>query len=53
VGGNDAVKFERNFMVAARNSAGKNLSGALRNSASKKQEIKRALRAGLKFARKA
>ena len=53
MGGNDAVKFERNFMAPLRNYAGKNLREALRNSAPKKQETKRALQADLKFARKA
>ena len=40
-------------MAPPRNFAGKNLRGALQNSAPKKQEIKRALQADLKFARKA
>ena len=40
-------------MVAAQNSADKNLRGVLLNSAPKKQGIKRALQADLKFARKA
>ena len=53
MGRNDPVKFERNFMVAVRNFVGKNLRKALRNSAPKKQETKRASRADLKFAREA
>ena len=40
MGRNDAVKFERNFMAPSRNFVGKNLRGALRNSAPKKQENK-------------
>lgn len=40
-------------MAPLRNYAGKNLREALRNSAPKKQETKRALQADLKFARKA
>jgi len=40
-------------MAPLRNYAGKNLRGVLRNSAPKKQGIKRALQADLKFARKA
>jgi hypothetical protein len=40
-------------MAPSRNFVGKNLRGALRNSAPKKQEIKRALRAGFELARKA